>query len=172
MSNRAMKNEQKFKELKHLLSLELSVDEIAAKMNLSRGYVYKLINNRGWQQFIQPGKRKKEWRSKCELNRLIVGKKTEAETITLIEKYTVALHKELISNGFDVEIEDVRSMANECFAKCMKKFDNTKGASFKTYVYASLRNAVVSYKRKLVSDLRKQGHTEIGKLPAEKAEAA
>ena len=149
-------------ELKHLLSLELTVDEIADRMGLGRSTVYAHIERRGWQDFIQPGLRKKQWREDCAAKKNdygALGKENES----LVATYTNILFAKMVDEGFNVLKDDVMSEANLCFTKCLAKFNPEKGMAFKSYFQLEVEHDMVNFKKKLARQLKRQGYTEVGK---------
>lgn len=167
--------EDRFLEIKRLLAQELSINEIADKMGVQRKYVYQFINKRGWQSFVQPGKRKAEWRKACE--DVANGKKPKEETSStdatnnLIEAFAYNIWHEMKEQGFVVDRNDISSLLHESFTHAMNTYKKDSPASFRTYFTTIVRQDVIDYKKSLGRALKRQGFENVGQNRREQLRA-
>jgi len=157
--------EDRYFEVKALLAQEHSIPEIADILDVNRASVYEFVKRHDYGEFVQPGRRKAEWRAHCEAIRAKQpgGKAWADAARSKIEAYASAVFGEMRAQGFKVERDDVVSEVNLSFTKAMKGFDPEQEASFYTYFYTTLLNDIIDFKKRLARALKKQGYEDVGK---------
>lgn len=159
--------EGRFFEVKAALAQELNISEIADKLDVQRKYVYQFIERHGFHDFVQPGKRKTEWREMCATRKRSGEEARKFDAENLIRVYSRVLFDEMKNQGFQVEYEDVLGEVHLTFVKAMGSYSEKRGASFKTYLQTALLDDFKNFKKKLARGLKRQGFTEVGQKSAQ-----
>lgn len=63
--------------------------------------------------------------------------------ISELEKYVGFFSKKYNIKSYGYDYDDIRSIVYEAYCSCLKKFDDSRGVTFKTYLVKSINNAFI-----------------------------
>jgi hypothetical protein len=152
MQKTANKSAQGLREaVKTLLAREMDIDEVVETLGVSKNRVIDCIVYYDLEEFIQPGKRKEEWRKglPCGLDT-----DREREGFKHVVKRMAEYHFHHLRNkGWHLHFDDVLGEVCEVYLKCAKGYqDREGGAQFKTYLDKAVTNHFITWQKKAMME--------------------
>ena len=138
-------------EVKALLAREMDIDEVAEALGVSKDRVVDCIVYYDMEEFIQPSKRKQEWRESLPRG---LNTECERESFENVVKQMAKYHYNSLRNkGWNLHFDDVLSDVCEVYLKCAKGFqDKQGGASFKTYLNRAVTNHFITWQKRAIAE--------------------
>jgi hypothetical protein len=139
------------KDVKTLLARELDIDEVADVLSVSKDDVIDCIAYYDMEEFIQPGKHKREWRESLPRG---LNTERERESYKHVVKQMAKYHFNSLQNrGWNLHFDDVLSDVCEVYLKCAKGYqDKEGGASFKTYLDRAVTNHFITWQKRAMAE--------------------
>ncbi|KAB1443071.1 hypothetical protein [Pseudodesulfovibrio senegalensis] len=126
-------------QLKRLLSRELDLCQIALEMSLPLKLVDEYIWYLGWEEFLQPGKRKEADRAAWQARKKVMATDEQYKVLESAIKYALRRLRDanyLPADSDPAMFKDwVEDEARAHFIRCLRNYNSAHeaGASFKTY---------------------------------------
>ena len=137
--------------VKTLLAREMDIDEVAMALGVSKNRVIDCVVYYDLEEFIQPGKRKEEWRKSLPIG---LDTKRERESYKHVVKRMAEYHfNHLRNKGWRIHFDDVLSEVCEIYIKCAKGYEDTQGgAQFKTYFDKAVTNHFITWQKRAMME--------------------
>jgi len=164
---RKTKLDDRWHEVKHLLSLEYDKKQIAQTMKVSVRTVERFLQKYWLGDFLQPGKRKEAERKKWAKKRMELHSPDNSARNEMITAMATTSYRALLQEGFRVEYCDVLSEVNLSYFKALKSYDDKRCDNFQSYFRIVVHSDVIDFKKSLGRRLKRQGYANVGLTPKE-----
>jgi DNA-directed RNA polymerase specialized sigma24 family protein len=127
--------------------MEMSINETAVILNVNPRSVRSHITKYGLWDFVQPQKKKDEWRERCRLRKKLTF---DLDQKKLVQKYTEIWYHKLRNDGSSLSKKEI---ASEAFSVLLNAIDNNRHpdmATFETYY----RTCIANKMRDIMSAMR------------------
>lgn len=138
--------------VKTLLAREMSIEEVAAALKVSKRKIVDTITYYDMEDFVQPGLKKQKWREATGNGKRKTGEQ-EMYELYIKEQARYQCHK-LRSSGWHISLDDVEAMAHEVLVTSLKSYEklDQKDATFMTYYRRCLKNRIADWVRRAARD--------------------